>query len=49
MCADNKKNTNIAKQTGFHLYLKKFGISNFEMSERDFVEDVIDYFDDFTI
>lgn len=48
MCSDNKKNTGIAKQTGFNNSLKRFEISRFDINERQFIEDLIDYFDDFT-
>lgn len=48
MCSDNKKNTGIAKQTNFNTYLKKFDIGKFEINERQFIDDLIDYFEDFT-
>lgn len=48
MCSDNKKNTGIAKQTGFNNSLKGFDIGRFDINERKFIEDLIDYFDDFS-
>ncbi len=48
MCSDNKKNTGFAKQTNFHTYLKKFDINKFDITERQFIYDLIDYFEDFT-
>ena len=46
MCADSKKNTSLAKETNFYMSLKKFDISKFDSNERQFVEDLIGYFED---
>jgi len=48
MCSDNKKNTGIAKQTGFNDSLKRFDIERFDINERQYIGDLIDYFDEFT-
>jgi len=48
MCSDNKKNTVIAKQTGFNTSLKRFEITRFDFNERQFIEDLIEYFEEFT-